>query len=98
MFADGEMPILEQLQGFPIAFRRERFDLAESVSDEAEFSGRSDFGIKLFESSHREITGIFVNLLLRGLALGVDLLKDGAGHIDFAADLQNIGNVIAGKP
>ena len=91
-FGKRDAPLAEKLRPFPVAVHRHGLDLAEAVGEEAQAALGDDLGVEPAERAGGEVARVGVRLLALGLDLLVDALEVGVVHVDFAADLEDVGD------
>src|SRR3546814_4185141 len=72
----------------PVGIRHRACDLAPAIGEEVQRPRRGDGRVELAHAARRGVARIGEQRLALGLAPDVELLKIGAAHIDFAADLD----------
>ena len=92
VIADGKAPILElRLELLQRGKGRGRFAGAQAVADDAKSTLTRFFGVEELHRARGEVTGIGVKRFAFGLAELVEALELGECHVDFAADLEEVG-------
>ncbi len=78
-----------------LRFRHRRLAEADSVQDDLELAAGDLACVELLDRARGEVARIGERRLAGLLALAVDALELGQGHVDFAADLNDVGQARA---
>ena len=94
---DGKAHGLHGVQGLGVAGVAAVRAVLHVEADDIQLAGGRHLGVELAHGARRRVAGIGEKLLAVDLPLGVELLKDGLGHIDLTADDEALRRVLDAK-
>ena len=97
VIVDLEPPSAQPVEERPIGFAGRLADLAPGIGEEAELARCCDLRVELPQRPGRRIARIGVDVEAIGRTCRVERREILVTHIDLAAHLDDIGNIVAGK-